>query len=41
MLWESMLSNQVAFDMNIAFFGAFNGFSLLAVSEKGTLWSCD
>jgi hypothetical protein len=25
MLWESMLSNQVALDMNVAFFDAFKG----------------
>jgi len=41
MLWESTLSNQVALDMNIAFFGAFKGFLLRTACQKGTLWSCD
>ncbi len=41
MLWESMLSNQVALDMNIAFFDAFKGFLLLNAHKKGMVPSRD
>jgi hypothetical protein len=34
MLWESILCNQVALDMNIAFFDAFKGFCYRMPTKK-------